>query len=245
MGFLNALDAVSKQSWGSWRGNLRSDKHTHPHELVCRVKQTDNIRASRLCRMWTHTDASLLNVALSGVLYWGETVGQTAWTFDPSPLSLCECLRSESYPHDEVRASGSNRTLTQTHTLISKSMEEANPVVIFTFSKEKCRNRWWQTDDARRGWNVKYLFVLTDEQRVLYISTSESERTWVCWSASWEVDRIQILCVWCERWTRNTLRDCLTHLDVVLWHQSNLPSGVLCFNPTASNILSETQHTTC
>ena len=29
----------------------------------------------------------------------------------------------------------------------------------------------------------------------------------------------------------------LSYLDVVFWHQSNLSSGVLYFNPAASNIL--------
>lgn len=51
------LGTKSKQPGGRWGSNLRSDKHTYPHELVCQVKQTDNLNFSLV-----HTNTTLLDV---------------------------------------------------------------------------------------------------------------------------------------------------------------------------------------
>lgn len=39
--------------------------------------------------------------------------------------------------------------------------------------------------------------------------------------------------------------DSLPYLDVVLWHQSNFPSGILCFDPASSDMLKQTQTQDC
>lgn len=135
--------------------------------------------------------------------------------------------------------------------LISKTLKEAHPVVILLSGKRLHHSMQspqrhiliyddkYHTDRCSERLKSQ-IFVLCSDMDSTYCSSwpqSVIADGFVAFSGGKFISKtvwdVRCLC----RNHHHTLRDCLTYLDVVFWHQSNLPFGVLCFNPAASNIL--------